>query len=438
MQLMVELAGAEIEGVVETGKNKLEPIEITLRYPQIKRMLGVEISPDRCINILEKLGFKKLGGNETAAKFLVPSFRAYDVTREIDLIEEIARINGYDKITPTLPQKVQLPEISLEEKITAKVHNLMRGCGLNEIVTSSLIGKPLLDRFMIPFEEDKAVYVKNAASEDYTMLRQTLAASVLNVMKNNFDNGQKNIWNYEIGKTYVKIAQADEKSSGVKETQTLAGVITGDIQNSLWQKGAETDFYTVKGIMEKLFEELEISKRIKLQPLEKTPLANTHAILHPYKTAVITLLGKTPKPIGWFGQIHPILKDKLKLNQEAFIFKLDLDEVISIIKERIPRFKKLPQFPEVRRDLAFVINKDVTFDDIQKVIKGSIQQNIFKGSEVFDVYEGEHIQDGYKSVAFRIKMQDENATLTDEVIEKQMNSVRDKLKKTYADINFRE
>ena len=208
-------------------------------------MLGVEIAPDRCINILEKLGFKKLGGNETAAKFLVPSFRAYDVTREIDLIEEIARINGYDKITPTLPQKVQLPEISLEEKITAKVHNLMRGCGLNEIVTSSLIGKPLLDRFMIPFEEDKAVYVKNAASEDYTMLRQTLAASVLNVMKNNFDNGQKNIWNYEIGKTYVKIAQADEKSSGVKETQTLAGVITGDIQNSLWQKGAETDFYTV-------------------------------------------------------------------------------------------------------------------------------------------------------------------------------------------------
>lgn len=438
MQLMVELAGAEIEGVVETGKNKLEPIEITLRYPQIKRILGVEITSDRCINILEKLGFKKLGGNESAAKFLVPSFRAYDVTREIDLIEEIARINGYDKITPTLPQKVQLPEISLEEKITEKVHNLMLSCGLNEIITSSLIGKPLLDKFMITFEEDKAVYVKNAASEDYTMLRQTLAASILNVLKNNFDNGQKNIWNYEIGKTYKRIAEADEKSSGVKETQTLAGVITGDIQNSLWQKGAETDFFTVKGIMEKLFEELEISKRIKLQPLEKTPLAASHAILHPYKTAVITLLGKTPTHIGWFGQLHPILKDKLKLNQDAYIFKLDLDEVISIIKEKVPRYKKLPQFPEVRRDLAFVIGQDVTFDDIQKVIKGSIQQNIFKGSEVFDVYEGEHIQEGYKSVAFRIKMQDENATLTDEVIEKQMNSVRDKLKKTYADISFRE
>ncbi len=438
MQLLVELADAKIEGVVETGKNKLEPLEITLRYPQIKRILGVDIAPERCINILEKLGFEKLGGNDTAAKFLVPSFRAYDVTREIDLIEEIARINGYDKISPTLPQKVQLPEISLEEKIVKRVHQLMLGSGLNEIQTSSLIGKPLLDKFMIPFEQDKAVYVKNSASEDYSMLRQTLAASVLNVMKYNFDNGQKNIWNYEIGKTYVRVAEADEKSSGVKETQTLCGVVTGDIQNSLWQCTGEVDFFTVKGIMEKLFEELEISKRIKLQPLEKTPLAQTLAILHPYKTAVVTLLGKTPQPIGYFGQIHPILKDKLKLNQDAFIFNLDLDEVISIIKEKTPRFKKLAQFPEVRRDLAFVINKDVSFDDIQKVIKGSVQQNIFNGSEVFDVYEGEHIQEGYKSVAFRIKMQDETATLTDEVIEKQMNSVRDKLKKTYADISFRE
>ena len=438
MQLMAELADAKIEGVVETGKNKLDPTEITLRYNQLKRILGVEIAPDRCINILENLGFKKLGGNEIAAKFLVPSFRAYDVTREIDLIEEIARINGYDKISPSLPEKVQLPEITLEEKIIKKVHEIMLSCGLNEIQTSSLIGKPLLDKFMIPFDEEKAVCVEHPASEDYTMLRQTLAASILNVMKYNFDNGQKNIWNYEIGKTYYQVSTPDEKNSGVRETKTLEGIISGNIQNSHWQHSEEVDFYTVKGIMEKLFEELEISKRIKLQPLEKTELAKTHTILHPYKTAVITLLGKTPVAIGYFGQIHPILKDKLKLNQDAFIFKLNLDEVISIVKEKTPRYKKLPQFPEVRRDLAFVINKNVTFDEIQKVIKGAVQQNIFNGSEIFDVYEGEHIQEGYKSVAFRIKMQDENATLTDEVIEKQMNSVRDKLKKTYADISFRE
>ena len=181
-----------------------------------------------------------------------------------------------------------------------------------------------------------------------------------------------------------------------------------------------------------------VEKRIKLTPFDKSPLAKTHAIMHPYRSAAINILGKNLQTVGYFGQIHPILKDKMKFNQEAFIFKVDLDALIAIVKETIPRFKHLPQFPEVRRDLAFVINEDVSYDDIQRVIKGGVQQNIFKGSEVFDVYQGENIEKGYKSLAFRIYMQDENATLTDEVIDRQMQNVREKLQKAYADISFRE
>ena len=438
IQLMVELADAKVEGVVEAGKNKLEPIEITLRYAQIKRILGCEIAPEKCISILEKLGFQKLGGNDSAAKFLVPSFRAYDVTREIDLIEEIARINGYDKITPTLPNKNQTPVISLEEKVLKKVNNLMLSAGLNEIQTSSLIGKPLLDRFMIEYDDEKAVKVQNSASEDYTMLRQSMAASVLNCLKYNYDNGQKTFWAYEIGKIYLIENQADEKNSGVKERTILAGILTGEVENSKWQVKEQTDFYTLKGILEQLFSELGVERRIKYAACTDYEGIASDSLVHPYRSAKIVLMGKKPAVIGYFGQVHPILKDKMKLNQDAFIFELNLDEIIAAVKETIPRYKKIAQFPEVRRDLAFVINQDVTFDDIQKVIKGAVQQNIFKGSEVFDVYEGEHIADGYKSVAFRIKMQDESATLTDEVIEKQMNSVRDKLRKPYADISFRE
>lgn len=438
MQLLVEYADAEVVGVVEDGENKLEPIEITLRYAQIKRILGCEIAPERCINILENLGFKKLGGNNAAAKFLVPSFRAYDVTREIDLIEEIARINGYDKISPTLPSKAQTPTITLEEKVINKVNEIMLSAGLNEIQTSSLIGKPLLDKFKITYDDENAVKVLNAASEDYAMLRQTLAASVLNCMKYNFDNGQKNFWAHEIGKTYIKTAPADEKSTGVKETRVLEGVLTGEVQNSKWQVKTTVDFYTVKGILENLFKELDVLRRIKIVPIEKTDLINTHKALHPYRTAVIMLLGKRPLPIGYFGQVHPTLIDKLKLNQNAFLFKVDLTELIGAVKESVPRFKHIPQYPEVRRDIAFIINDEVSFDDIQKVIKSSVKQNIFKGSEIFDVYQGEHVEDGFKSVAFRIKMQDENATLTDEIIEQQMTSVREKLQKTYAQISFRE
>lgn len=438
MQLLVEYADAEVVGVVEDGENKLEPLEITLRYPQIKRILGCEIASDRCDNILENLGFKKLGGNAAAAKFLVPSFRAYDVTREIDLIEEIARINGYDKISPTLPAKAQTPTITLEEKVIKRIHELLLSAGLNEIQTSSLIGKPMLDKFKIGYDDENAVKVLNAASEDYSMLRQTLSASVLNCMKYNFDNGQKNFWAYEIGKTYIKTSPADEKNTGVKETRVLEGVLTGEVQNSKWQIKTSTDFYAVKGIMENIFNDLEVSRRIKLAPLEETELAKDNNILHPYRTAVVMLLGKKPQPIGYFGQVHPTLIDKLKLNQDAFLFNLNLTELISAVKETVPRFKHLPQFPEVKRDIAFIINDDVTFEDIQKVIKSSVKQNIFKGSEIFDVYQGEHVEDGFKSVAFRIKMQDENATLTDEIIEQQMTSVREKLQKTYAQISFRE
>lgn len=438
MQLMVELADAKVEGVVETGNNKLAPVEITLRYSQIKRILGCNIPAERCCSILENLGFEKLGGNELAAKFKVPSFRVNDVYREIDLIEEISRINGFDKIAPTLPNKNVTPVISLEERLTKKVNELMLSAGLNEIVTSSLIGKPLLDKFMVKYDDENAVKVMNPVSEECTMLRQSLTPSILNCMKYNYDNGQKNFWAYEIGRTYLKTAVADEKSSGVKETKVLAGVLTGEVENSKWQKTATLDFFTVKGILEQLFEELKITKRIKFIPLDKSDLKDSHTVLHPYKSAAIAILGKSPLTIGYLGAIHPLLKDKLKFNQDAFVFKVDLDQILAIVKEVTPIYKKLPQFPEVRRDLAFVINENVSCEELQRLIKGGVEQQIFAGCEIFDVYQGENIEQGKKSLAFRIKMQDNNATLTDEVIEKQMASVRMKLQKTYADISFRE
>ena len=438
VELMEMYADAKFEGMCETGVNKLEPIEITLRYPQIKRVLGCEIEPTKCLSILEKLGFTILGKNESACKVQVPSFRAGDVTRECDLIEEIARINGYDKITPTLPNRAGTPEISVAERVVNKVHDLMRAAGLNEMQTSSLIGEPLLKQFNIPYDKEKAVFVENPASEDFAMLRQSLIPSVLSCMKYNYDNGQKNFWGYEIGRSYVKIGAADEKFSGVKETQVLAGVITGNVQNSLWQQTGEVDFYTVKGIVDKLLEEFGLSRRIKFSLLADSPLADSHKCLHPYKTAVLTMLGKKPEIIGYYGELHPELKGKLKLNQNAFIFKLDLDMMIAAVNETVPRFKKLPAFPEVQRDLAVIVPVKTSWDELEKVIKKGVDNKVFSGSEVFDVYQGEHVEDGFKSVAFRIRMQDANATMTDEAIETQMANVRAALKKAMPELSFRE
>ena len=438
IELLEKYADAKFEGSVEAGINKLEPIEITLRYPQIKRLLGCDIEPAKCLSILEKLGFKILGKNEIACKVLVPSFRAGDVTRECDLIEEIARINGYDKITPTLPNRAGTPDFSLAERVVNKVHDLMRAEGLNEMQTASLIGEPILKQFNMTYEKDKAIFVENPASEDFAMLRQTLIANLLSCMKYNYDNGQKDFWGYEIGRSYLKISEPDEKFSGVKETQVLAGVITGNIQKSHWQNTGDIDFYTVKGIVDKVLEEFGLTRRIKFSLLADSPLSDSHKCLHPYKTAVLTMLGKKPEIIGYYGEIHPELKGKLKLNQSAFLFKLDLDMLIAAVNETVPRFKKLPQFPEVQRDLAVIVPAKTTWEDLEKVIKKGIDNKVFCGTDIFDVYQGEHVQEGFKSVAFRIRMQDANATMTDDKIEAQIANLRSVLKKNIAELSFRE
>ena len=438
MQLMSEYANAKVTGIVETGVNKIEVPEITLRFSQVSKLMGCSIDASRCMSILERLGFECVGGNEIAAKFKVPSFRALDVTREVDLIEEIARINGYDQIAPTLPSKSTTPVITLEEKTKSKVHEIMRSCGLNEIITTSLIGTPLLKQFDMSYDKDRVIEVEHPQSEEFTMLRQTMAANMLNVLKYNYDNGQKTFWGYEIGKTYLKDSEPDKKNSGVKETQVLAGIISGEIENSKWENTQKTDFYTVKGVVDKLLDELDIAKRIKFVPLSESPIKDSHRALHPYRTAVMILLGKQPEVIGYYGQINPELRDKLKLKQESFIFKLDLDLAISAINEKTVRFKKLPQFPEVQRDLAFIIPENITYFDIEKVIKKGVQGNLFTGCEIFNVYQDEHVQEGFKSVAFRIKMQDANATLTDETVDAQMANVRATLKKSFNEVSFRE
>lgn len=431
MQLLVELADAKVIGVVDDGDNKLDKIEITLRFSQVQKILGCKIEGDKCISILEKLGFKMLGKNESAAKFEVPSFRADDVTREVDLIEEIARINGYDKIAPTLPSKNQSPTISLEESTLKKINSTLLASGLNEIITSSLIGEPLLKQFSLNYDEQRVVKVENPQSEEYTMLRQTLIANVLNCLKYNYDNGQKAFWAYEIGKIYFKNRPADVKNSGVDEIKMLSGFLTGEIENSKWGTKVKTDFYSAKGIFENLFHELGISNRIQYKPCENVD------ILHPYRSAKIVMLGKNLTEIGYFGQLHPIIKDKLKLNQEAFLFEINLDEILKAVNPSVAKYKKLSQFPEVQRDLSFVIPDSVSYDELHKIVKKSVQPNIFKGCEVFDVYKGENIKEGFKSIAFRIKMQDESATLTDEIVEKQMKSVQESLQKAFEGITLR-
>ena len=181
-----------------------------------------------------------------------------------------------------------------------------------------------------------------------------------------------------------------------------------------------------------------LTRRIKFELLADSKLAETHTCMHPYKSAVLTLLGKQPEIVGYYGEIHPELKNKMKLNQNAYLFKLDLDLFINAVNPGVPRFRKLPQYPEVQRDLAVIVPADTTWDELNKIIKKGIDNKVFTGCSVFDVYQGEHVQEGFKSLAFRVKMQDANNTMTDEDIETQMANLRAVLKKSIPELSFRE
>lgn len=431
MQLLTEYAEAEVIGVVETGCNKAEEIDITLRFAQIKRILGTEIPSEKCIEILQNLGFELLGKNASAAKFKTPSFRVNDVKQEIDLIEEIARIYGYEGIEPTLPNKTRSPEVSFESKLTEEVNKMFLGFGFNEAVTSSLIGEPLLNQFDLKYDKEKAVFVQNPQSDEHTMLRQTLIANILNTVKMNYDNGQKNVWLYEIGKSYFITAPATKTDSGVEENIMLSGVITGDTNSNLWKNTGCVDFYTLKGYMVSLFDKLKLTSRIKLSSAEDCDY------LHPGRSAKVVMLGKVPETIGYFGEIYPILKDKMKINQNIYLFEINLGKLINAVSKQTVKYKPLSSFPEVQRDISFAIENTVSNEQIMLAIKKCSDSKLFKCANLFDIYEGEHIQAGFKSLAYRIMLQNDEATLTDELIDKEINSIKSGLMKKFPAISFR-
>ena len=436
IELLEKYANAKFEGIVKTGFDKLDDIEITLRNSEIKRILGIEIPQERSVEILENLGFKLLGKNEMAAKFKVPSWRYNDVYREIDLIEEVSRIDGFDKITPQIPNISQGATISFDTRTLKKVNETMLSFGFDEIITSSLIGKNLCNMFLQPLDEEKKIEVKNPHSEDFSTLRQNLMPNMLEVVKNNFDNGQKTFRLYEIGKTYLQKEAPTLDDSGVEETRKLSGCIFGQVNNSLYLNKKD-DFFTLKGVLEGLFEKLGISKRIVFKKFNENDM-KCHEFIHPAQAATISLLGsKTKEPIGYIGTLHPVLGDKLKLNQPLYIFEINLEEILSSITPTTAKFKKLPVFGAIQRDIALSVDRTTTIEEINKAIKKVASKEIFKSSKVFDIYEGDKIEDGKKSLAFRIVLQDENKTLTDDIIQAEINKIKAGLEKNIIGLSLR-
>lgn len=433
VQLFSELAGARCTALSQDDRRSVTSagqampfqehvIEIQLNLKRIPQILGIDIPKETVQQTLAKLGFAVSDQGESL-DVKVPAFRAQDVTREIDLIEEVIRIYGYDKIPYTLPSQSATPEKTSRAKFLDEVRQAMTGAGLMEVTTLSLIGDSLLQRTGFSQDSETTVRVTNSQSRDHTFLRQSLAPTLLEVAKHNQAQGNEDVWIFELGKTYFKTRSPQEKDPGVSENLYLGAVLTGNPYRGEWHENRLTDYYTAKGLLENLFQLLGIQQQIRWSAAAPSPA------FHPGQTAQFKL-GKTA--LGLVGRLHPTLEEKLKFKLPVYLLELDLDAMFAALAKR-PAFsamdiEALSAYPAVKRDIALVAPNTVSHSQVVSTLNQA-NEPLLTDIQLFDEYRGAQVGEGQRSLAYRITLQSSEATLT----EAQIDTAVDKLKRQLSE-----
>ena len=402
--LLEKYAGGKVlKGYVHEGTKHVEDREITLTEEYVKGYLGVEISLKEMENIFKGLSFKtEVNGKSILVK--VPN-RRLDITIKQDLVEELARIYGYDKLEETLPQMSVSGELTHDQKIRRSINHTLRGIGLHEVVTYSLVSDEKSNEFNVLYgENEQKISLLHPMSEERKNLRRTLVSSLVDVLKHNNARKIENMAIYEIGKRYFT------EGEQTYEDWCVAGALQGVQSTNLWASSSnKVDFYYVKGLLDLLFNRLDVE--ISYQPLSKK--CNE---LHPGRSVEIHHNGKV---IGFMGALHPKYLKEQNV-EDAYVFEIALSEIF--LKEEKPiMFTPISKVPPVFRDLAFIMDAKENVGPIVNAIYRT-DKKMIKSVEIFDIYQGENIESGKKSVAVKI-MLESNETLTEEVITQKINKI---------------
>lgn len=417
-ELLEKYADATIlSGVVEYDQLDRSEKQVEMDMHEMNRRLGTNLQADDVKNALKRLKFNY---EQKASTFIVhvPTRRG-DITIFEDMLEEVARIYGYDNLPYTLPDGVgQAGGLTERQQLIRNIKKLLEGAGLMESHTYSLISQETKDQLISP-EVSEANYMPIQLalpmSEDHKYLRLSLLPEILRVLAYNKARNQLDLGYYEIGKTFL--TQETVLTKQPDERLRLAGALTGNWLHHPWQQEKkQVDFYVVKGILERLFDYLGFSVEYKLFK---------HKDMHPGRTASLHLQGKT---IGFLGQVHPRIQNQWDL-KETYVFDINLEELLVAYKP-VTSYQEVPKYPSIGRDIAFVIDESILADDIKKVIK-EVGKPLVKDVSVFDVYEGENLEAGKKSVAYHIVYQHPEKTLTDNEIQASYDHIIDAVKEKY-------
>ena len=415
---MQELAcGKVVKGIVDNYPLKKPLRNISLRKSRLDLIAGKKIDFENSKKILVNLGFKILKSDEELL-FEVPSYRN-DIFEEIDLIEEVLRIYGYNNIEEELPPSKIYPEYKYSfHNFLNDTKRFFKHIGFSEAVNYSFISKKYNNLFKS--SEFKEVELLNPLTEDLEVLRFSILPGLLKNAKENINQKNENIKLFEAGKIFSK---SEKFETGVFEEVQFAGVLTGKIADLNWcDNFRDVDFFDIKGMLEALFNEYRISNVDYSYP-DKTEFS----FLNCNKSAVITIGNKI---IGFMGEINPNVMEIFEMEVENLLcFSLNIEKIFDKISKDI-YFKELPKFPAIDRDIALLANDDIKSSEIKEIIysegKGLIE-NIF----VFDLYKGKNIPEGKKSIAFKLIFRDSKGTLKAEKINKIMNKITNKLKETF-------
>ncbi|WP_194858246.1 phenylalanine--tRNA ligase subunit beta [Myxococcus sp. AB056] len=416
-QLIAELAGGTVApGRVDVYPAPKPPRKVTLRFARVEQVLGVAVAEKEVRRILEALGFKAVEEGTGQATYEVPRARV-DVEREEDLLEEVARIYGYDNIPATLPRGLATlaPEPAHAEA-ERRMRQALAGAGFDEVVNYSFVAPRSLE---VLGGAEKPVALLNPLSAEQSVMRTSLLPGLLENLSRSVRHQVEAVAIYETGRAYFQDAEGGQgQRPAAREVPRVAGLVWGlrGGGRSWTHKDARADFYDAKAAVEGLLGALRVEG--------VTYVPAGPAAYHP--KAVAQVKGADGTVLGHVGEVHPRVAKALGLPDGVFVFELDTEPLYAASK-LVPAYRSLPRFPAVLRDLAVVVPLELPNDEVRRVIL-EVGKPLVEDAQVFDVYTGEQIPQGRKNLAYALRYRSAERTLTDVEVNEAHQRIVDEVK----------
>lgn len=412
--LIIELAGGQVaRGVIDRKTEDFSPRTVTIRSERAARLLGYPLSPDLLNSILSRLGLVSRKGETESRQFTIPSWRP-DLTREVDLVEEIARLNGFDRIPAQLPRVEMISRKDPAERtVPQEARDILLGLGLDEVITYSFLDPRSLDRLGLEEKNPlrRAGRITNPVNKEQCLLRTTLVPGLLEVLSGNYNRKVMPVNIFEWGAVFVR-----DQGDKLQERPLLSLLISGPAVKPDWRRPEPVlDFFSLKGILELL------GRRLKLDRLIFSPREDP--IFQPGQCAQIVSAGK---PLGVTGKVSDRVLEAYSISTPVFLAELEAGVFLSAAGRATP-FRPLDHYPSIRRDLALVVEESLTYRKVSEAIERH-RPDLLEDYEIFDLYRGSQVPEGNKSFAFRLNYRSRYDTLCESTVNKIHQEFQEALK----------